>query len=411
MSTPSQLAQQPTAKNSTAAMLSRLSESLRRLEQHIHQAAYRGYDPYDALTSPFFKLPFLRRQKWIRWAAQQTLKRLPINLRPLLFIPKGYNPVTLGLCLQAYTTLLTALPEQRGFYASRAEFCLQELVRLQSKGYSGACWGYDFDWEARYGRIPAYTPTVVATGFITNALFEYYQATGNRAAFELCRSATLFVLNDLQRTEFGDTFCFSYSPFDRQVVLNATMKGARLLAQVYSVTKELTLLQAAKKTTAFVLLCQAPSGRWAYSQGDARIWADNFHTGYVLNCLDEVIRHTGEQAFLPALQKGLQFYESHFFVEAPDGIIPKYYDQQLYPIDATAAAQSILTLIRFGKWEKALGVANWTCRHLQRSDGTFAYQKHRYFTNRIPYMRWSNAWMYLGLAKLLAAKESSELRA
>ncbi|MFN3393810.1 MAG: hypothetical protein ACK424_04565, partial [Candidatus Thermochlorobacter sp.] len=66
-----------------------LADSLLRLEQRIHADAYRGYDPYDALTSPLFKLPILRQHKTLRWGAQQVLKRLPINVRPLLFIPKG----------------------------------------------------------------------------------------------------------------------------------------------------------------------------------------------------------------------------------------------------------------------------------------------------------------------------------
>ncbi|MFN3385526.1 MAG: delta-aminolevulinic acid dehydratase [Candidatus Thermochlorobacter sp.] len=378
-----------------------LADSLLRLEQRIHADAYRGYDPYDALTSPLFKLPILRQHKTLRWGAQQVLKRLPINVRPLLFIPKGYNPVTLGLVLHAYTMLRELFPEKATFYDERSTFCLSELERLQSKGYSGACWGYDFDWEARYARIPAYTPTVVATGFITNALFEYYRRTKTPRAFALCESATQFVLHDLQRTWFDGMFCFSYSPLDRQVVLNATLKGARLLAQVYSVTKQPHLLEEAKKTVAFVVSQQQPSGAWSYSKGDRRTWADNFHTGYVLDCLDEVIKCSGENTFSACLQKGFAYYEANFFVEDRDGLMPKYYDDALYPIDATAGAQSILTLTRFGKLDAALRVATWLCKHLQRADGHFAYQKHRYYLNAIPYMRWSSAWMYLALAFLL----------
>ncbi|PIO48991.1 MAG: delta-aminolevulinic acid dehydratase [[Chlorobium] sp. 445] len=381
-----------------------LADALLRLEQRIHADAYRGYDPYDALTSPLFKLPILRQQKTLRWGAQQVLKRLPINVRPLLFIPKGYNPVTLGLALHAYTLLKDVFPQKAPFYDERSAFCLSELERLQSKGYSGACWGYDFDWEARYARIPAYTPTVVATGFITNALFEYYRRTKNLQALTLCKSATQFVLNDLQRTWFDGMFCFSYSPLDRQVVLNATLKGARLLAQVYSVTKQAQLLEEAKKTVAFVVSKQQSSGAWSYSQGDARTWADNFHTGYVLDCLDEVIKCSGENTFSACLQKGFAYYEANFFVEDIDGLMPKYYDYALYPIDATAGAQSILTLTRFGKLKSALKVATWLCKHLQRTDGHFAYQKHRYYLNAIPYMRWSSAWMYLALAFLLQAQ-------
>lgn len=112
----------------------------------------------------------------------------------------------------------------------------------------------------------------------------------------------------------------------------------------------------------------------------------------------------GENTFSACLQKGFAYYEANFFVEDIDGLMPKYYDYALYPIDATAGAQSILTLTRFGKLKSALKVATWLCKHLQRTDGHFAYQKHRYYLNAIPYMRWSSAWMYLALAFLLQAQ-------
>ena len=31
--------------------------------------------------------------------------------------------------------------------------------------------------------------------------------------------------------------------------------------------------------------------------------------------------------------------------------------------------------------------------------GYFYYQRHRLFTNRIPYIRWSNAWIFRGLSE------------
>ena len=372
-----------------------LSKRLFLLQDYIEREAYRGYDPYDALTSPLFRLPLLNHNKLLRWGFQQVVKRLPINLRPLLGITKGYNPVTLGLCLQAYTYLAERQPEKKN--GMKFDLLLSELTRLQSKGYSGACWGYDFDWEARYARIPAYTPTVVATGFITNSLFEYYHFTRDPRAFELCESATRFVRHDLNKTVEGETFCYSYSPLDRQVVLNATMKGARLLAQVYSVNGDKRLIEEARKTVEFVVKKQQPSGAWAYAtkKGDARTWADNFHTGYVLDCLDDYQKYSGDHSFNEALQKGMAYYEANFFENSE---IPKYYDKSLYPIDATAVAQSILTLTRFGKMELATRVVNWTLKHMQDESGYFYYQRTRRGVNKIPYMRWSSAWMFVALS-------------
>jgi hypothetical protein len=374
-----------------------VKEALLKLQRYILGNRYRGYDPYDALLSPIFNLPLLRSNRIIRFAAQQAIRRFPLNIRPMLGIGKGYNPVTLGLCAHAFAYLTKVFPENRE-YADEMRFCIDELDRLRSKGYSGACWGYDFDWEGKYSSFPAYTPTVVATGIITNGLFAAYSLTGNRAALELCKSAVKFVLSDLHRSYDGDTFCFSYSPRDTQQVLNATMKAARLLVQVASVTDDRSILSEAAATVRFVLRHQRPEGSWPYAVGDTREWADNFHTGYILDGLEEYMRLSGDASVHDALQRGIRFYTDHFFTS--DGV-PAYYSNSLHPIDATAGAQSILTLTRFGMNGQAGLVADWMIRNMQSPDGSFYYQKHKWYTNRISYMRWSNAWMFVALAFLV----------
>jgi len=378
-----------------------LEDAARKLEAYILNEGYEGYDPYDALNSPF--LGRLGGGKLIRFSAQQLLKRSPVNLRPMLRIQKGHNPVTMGLCVQSFTYLRDVHSHQKEHYQQQIELSLDHLRRLRSKGYSGACWGYDFDWEARYASIPAFTPTIVATGFVTNALFENYKMTGDQASLDLCLSATAFVLKDLSRSYEGDSFCYSYSPRDHQMVFNATMKGARLLAQVYSVTKEVKLAEEAKKTVQFVIQHQKEEGSWPYSYADARTWVDSFHTGYVLDCLDEYMKLTNDSDYGEPLRRAVEFYVRNLFTD--DGI-PKYYSNKLYPIDSTAAAQAILTLTRFGYIEQASKVAHWMIEHMQDRSGYFYYQKTRFYTNKIPYMRWSNAPMLLALSYLLRAQNA-----
>jgi hypothetical protein len=289
-------------------------------------------------------------------------------------------------------------PREKERYDQAARTCLDQIEALQSRGYSGACWGYDFDWESRYAGIPAFTPTVVATGFISNALFRRYQATGEKRCIDLCKGAAQFVMNDLHKTRLDDTFCYSYSPLDKQIVLNATMKGARLLAQVYSVTHEPALREEARATVRFVMRHQRESGAWPYAVGDARTWTDNFHTGYVLECLDDYMKLSGDREFETNLARGWHYYLDNFFEDAQ---IPKYYDDSAYPVDSTAAAESILTLCRFDRADIGARVGMWMMRTMQDPAGYFYYQKHRYYVNRISYMRWSNAWMYAALAALL----------
>lgn len=372
-------------------------DSILKLERYIVKEDYKGYDPYDSLMSPLFRLPVLKSNKLMRFGFQQVYRRIPFNTRKIFGIKKGLNPVTLGLCIQAYTYLSLALPEKKEFYISEIDKLTDRLIILKSNGFSGICWGYDFDWEARYAAIPAFYPTVVATGIITNSLFTNYCLLRNEKSLSLCIDASNFVLKDLNKSYEGEKFCYSYSPGDRQKVFNASMKGARLLSQVYSVTKDSNLYIEAKKAIDYVLENQKENGSWSYSKGDARKWVDNFHTGYVLDALDDFIRYTGSGEYSESLKKGFEFYKDHFF---HNGGVPKYYADRLYPIDATALAQSVITLLRFGRPEIALKIAEWGIGNLTDKEGFFYFQKNRFYKNRISYMRWVNAWVFASLAFL-----------
>jgi rhamnogalacturonyl hydrolase YesR len=376
----------------------KIETSIKKLMEYIETENYRGYDPYDALKSPLFKLPVFRSNKVMRFGVQQVSKRSFFNLRPFLAIPKGMNPVTLGLCIQAYSYLSQVDKDTSDTYIQRIESLLNDLEKMISRGYSGACWGYDFDWQARNATIPATMPTIVATGIITNALFSAYSITGSERALALCKSAGNFVLNDLQRIYDGELFCFSYSPPGKQQVLNASMKGARLLAQVYSVTFDSKLKELAKNAVSFVVNKQRRDGSWPYAATGSATWTDNYHTGYILDCLDEYIKHTGDRDFDKSLKNGYSYYKSNFF---DDHSIPKFYNNRIYPVDCTAAGQSLLTLARFGDTDLASNVANWMIAHMQDSDGHFYYHKTKYLLQKTSFMRWSNAWMFAGLAYLL----------
>ena len=380
--------------------LATAAEGFRRAEAYVRDVGMRGYDPYDALTSPLFRLPGLRSSRLIRRGSQQLLRRVPINVRPLLGIRPGLSPVTVALVLQAMAYDEAA--GQRADVSERSAALVTQIADLRSHGWSGSCWGYEFDWETRNGRVPAGTPTVVATGFVTNSLFAASELVGSEAAFQLCRSAAPFVLSDLNRTPGrGTAFCWSYSPLDHSRVLNASAKGSRLLAQVYSRTGDETLRTTARQSLEYVVAHQRPDGSWPYAVDDPRTWSDNFHTAYVLDALTDYDLHTGDDRFEDHRERGWRYYRSRFF---EDDVVPRYYDTSTYPIDATSVAQSLLTLSRQGDLETAARVARFAVERMQRPNGSFVYRIHPHFVNRVPYMRWSTAWMLCGLARLLYAE-------
>jgi hypothetical protein len=382
-----------------------LRQALADADAYVTTEDFSGYDPYDALSSPIFKLPLLRSSHYVRVVAQQVVKRLFVNIRPLLGITKKVDAVSVAWMLEGYACLFAIEPSRRDYYRDRIALCLRRIEALHSRGYSGHCWGYEWDWEPHYAAmpVPAGSPNIVATGIVTNALFETHRLTGIQAPLDSCVSAAEFVLRDLERTVTTDgSFCFGYFPGDRQLVPNATMKGARLCAQAFSLTGDREFCDAARETVKFVTAHQRPDGAWPYSLGDARSWVDNFHTGYLLECLEAYERCTNDSSFSSAKTKGWEYYRASFLTE---DYVPKYLDHRVTPIDSTACAQTISTLCTFGDVLTAIQVAPWVLAKMQRPDGGFIYQRHSHFTNRIPYMRWSIAPMFCALARLLFAIE------
>jgi hypothetical protein len=115
-------------------MTSIATRSLDWLEAYLEAERFRGYDPYDALSSPFFRLPVLCSSRWLRIAAEQAFKSSPVNRRPLLGIPKGYNPVTLAFVLEASAYRAHVEPQRADAFRARAAECVAELVRLRTGG-------------------------------------------------------------------------------------------------------------------------------------------------------------------------------------------------------------------------------------------------------------------------------------
>ena len=234
---------------------------------------------------------------------------------------------------------------------------------MSCKGFSNSCWGYDFDWEARYAKIKANRPTVVATAIITNALFLAYKVVNIKKAKKLVISAAEFVLNDLNIIFENDCICFSYSPYDKQKVFNASIKGARILIQAYSLSGNEDYLKYATKAVKFVINNQALNGSWYYSLNKNGNWVDNYHTGYILDCLYEYQTLSNDHSFNDNLLSGYTFYKSNFITK--DGI-PKFYHNKIFPIDCTAASQFILTLTKFGDFDIAMKVSEWMISNMQK---------------------------------------------
>jgi len=299
------------------------------------------------------------------------------------------------------------------------------LAKNASPGYSGLCWGYNFDWPNRNFLALAKTPTIVNTAFIGLAFLAAESALAAAKAnshldaqrdievhqgcsvdsVATARSSCDFILKDLHTMRATkDEICFSYTPIDHRAVHNANVLGAWLLAAVYARTGEKYLATNAIHAARFTVRRQFPDGSWTYGTAPNDKWVDNFHTGYVLVALKHVAEFLRTDEFDSAIQRGLDFWKTQMFQGT---VIPKYYPRRLHPIDVHCVAQAILTWLQFSDVEpdaqrRAWELADWATMHMQDSEGFFYYQIRRFHKIRIPYMRWSQAWMQQALTFLTA---------
>ena len=394
-----------------------LIESFCALRDYCEREDYKGWDPYDGLNSRLFQaLPLLKRSALCRLVVIQGFKRCPVNLRPLAWVPKEYNAKGIGLFLQGYCNLVRVVsvcPKLEGALGRKDEllqkvdYLANLLISLQSKGYSGACWGYNFDWQARrLFLFPKFTPTVVATNFCATALMDAYEVIGNAHYLDVALSAADFILKDLHRAPYRSGFLFSYSPLKgNDTVFNASLLGSRLLAYCYKYTHKEEYKEAARASVVACCSGQAEDGSWVYGMLPVQSWIDSFHTGYNLDGLMAYEEQTGDTAFHEQIERGFDFYVRHFFEE--DGC-PKYYHNHKYPIDIHCPGQLFVTLHRLHKFasnrELAEKVLAWTVRHMQDKRGYFYYQLKPGISSKIPYMRWSNAFMFNALSFYLLSE-------
>jgi hypothetical protein len=401
-------------KSTTLALLS-----------YCQRENWAGYDPYDALNSRLFAATPFYRSKYCRIALTQMLKRLPINIRPVLRIDKEQNPKAIALFLMAFIKLkkLGLLPDERLIQTmvdrlialrSPDAFLASNLLPSTSRQYF--CWGYSFPWQGREVLVPRGAPNLVCTVFVANALMDLHESTisiepsrsntqhptPNTQYFDMALSAADYIANELY-WEDDEAVGFSYPlPSVRAKVHNANFLTAALLCRVWKHTRNGRYLEPALRAARYSAGRQNADGSWYYGEHPKQHWIDNIHTGYNLCALQSIANDTGTTEFNSHITQGLRFYQNRFF--EPDGAA-KYFDNRRYPIDTHSIAQSIITLTSLrnhgDNQPLVSSVCQWAQSNMCNGNGYFFYRRLAYLTNRISYMRWSQAWMLLALSIVL----------
>jgi len=395
--------------------MSNLITSFNSLKSYCEIENFSGWDPYDGLNSKVFKATPLKHWSFARLAWIQGFKRSPINLRKLLLVPKQHNSKGIGLFLNGYCNLYNIAKKGDNRFGTKEELLNQIielaelLLKLQNKDYSGACWGYNFDWQSKAFFLPVNTPTVVATSFVVEALFNAYEITKNTLYYTTAVSSAKFIMNDLNRINKGEgLFMFSYSPKDKRAVYNASLLGSKTLSLIYKYTKDVKLKRLARESVGAVCKEQNVDGSFPHSDQVGQKWRDNFHTGFKLESIKFYIDYCDDNSFNLNIEKGFNYWRDNFF-NSETGF-SFYYDRNMSPslVDLHCVAQSLSTFHKLNKFEEnevlINNITNWACDNMQSKEGYFYFQKNKTKINKTQYIRWPNAWMFYGLSYYLMDK-------
>ena len=399
---PSQAGEAPERWAALDSLQPLLKSTLTKLIEYLQTSRFAGYDPYDGLGSTRFqKLP-LRDSKWARLAVTHLCKRSPINLRSLLGVPSGRNPKGVALCISAFLKLRSE--SQSEHYRQLASELLAWLLLNSCRGFSGASWGYNFDWQSRTFFVPKGTPNAVCTIFAANAFLDGFEVLQDEAYLDHARGCCDFILQHLL-TKHKKEIYFRYIPAQDTQIHNVNLLVAALLARVAALTREDRMNSIAHQAITFTVARARDDGSWPYGEAPNQTFIDNYHTGFNLVALARYRRYSGDDSFVKVTQNGYEFWDRSFWHKKG----PKFYPSSHYPVDIHCIAQAILTYLEFvppDAPEKIATTLRWTWQHMWSPKGYFYYQRHLLYTIRTPYLRWAQAWMLNALSALWNATEA-----
>jgi len=374
---------------------------------------YAGYSKHDGLNASWLEA-LAGNRRWPRLLFIQLVMRCPFHVRPWLGVAQARNAKGLALFSRALLARYRVKQDANSLNAARS--LLDWLCQNTAPGFELPCWGYPYPWQDVGFFAPRHYPNRVVTSFVSNALLDGYEATGDGRYLKVAGAAVELLLS-APRTlyEDRDHRCVSYVPTGNVnwIVMDVSALSGAVAARYGRLVEDENTLFQAGRLLRYVVSKQTDYGAWYYAEppSASHITHDNYHTGFILDAILTYAKVSGSNEFKNAYEKGLQYYETHLFEE--DGA-PRFMNDQKLPFDIHGAAQGIIT---FSLAERHLGVGkamadrilDWTLREMFDSEtGWFYYQKRGPYRSRIRLLRWCQAWMAMALANYLETLADSE---
>lgn len=384
-----------------------IRQSVLGLQSWVERNNYRGYEPFDGMSS--WARPLAFGNLFAERLLMQLIRQSPWNLRPIFGVyPKDS---TKGRGYMAWGYLFLYRSTGDGEMLRKAVACLEWLDAHKVSRFSNHSWSNHFDFVSRGGRYTSADPIIVWTALIGQAYLEAFELTGESRLLKIACSVSDWIMN-LPREQTDRGACISYLPEVQSSIHNSNMLGAAMLARTAAHNGNDDYLGVARAAMEYSCSRQLRDGSWWYGEAPKYHWIDNFHTGYNLESLEIYIHATQSAEFQPNLNRGLEFLMATFFEENGR---PRYYRDRTYPVDIQCAAQAIDTLAQLSFLDPrclplAKKVARWTITEMQDRDGFFYYRQYPLLKAKTPMLHWGQATMFKALARLLGVMRGKSER-
>jgi hypothetical protein len=382
-----------------------LGETLR----YGREREYTGWDYGDGMSSRLLQaLPI--ENKWLNIAVQETIKRAPVNVRPLFLVEQRRNYKGTALFTMANLTAHELGLGNGVDYEREARALAEWLVAERTPGYAGFCGAHRHEIQHLDKKgLPSW-PDMVSTTYAVRALLAAHDAgldIGETDYSKTVRSVADFIDEDLEYEAIEEGARMKYVPTwsNEHYTLNAVALGGVTLLELGARFGS-DHRERGEKLLDYVVSRQRPEGGWMYRDppSASHLSMDSHHNGFIIESL---LRHrelTGSERYADVLDDALAFYREDLFER--DGA-PNWDESDRYPRDVHAAAQGIIVFSRAGEFAAAERVIDWVLGALYAGNGQFHFRQERLYTKRITLMRWCEAWMAYALSTYLDQRAAS----
>ncbi|MDG6219498.1 MAG: hypothetical protein QCI00_08670 [Candidatus Thermoplasmatota archaeon] len=389
-----------------------IKRSVDMLYKWVLKNEYCGWDIYDGLNSPLTKkisTPYLQI------LLQQINKYSPINLRKILKVKKGIDLKGMALFSQSYASLYTVTGEEKYLTEMKKtiDFIKKKSLR-EKQGYD--CWASHYYPYITLGEstLSMDVQDIIGTGQAIIALIKSYNITKNSEEKDMAISAGEFMIEELFQNEDNYPF-FAYSKSDSKpehIILNASAQAMEALCAIMNIDDNVKYRSACEKAAQTLMKTQNDDGSWDYSihiDGTKKRTQLDFHQGYIIDGLLAFLPYAHNSSdIMECIKKASDYYQKVQFRK--DG--SSYFRYPLpYPVDIHNQTQGIISFSKLSELDDEYAIfadkiIYWTINNMQDTSGYFYYQKWPLITNKIPHMRWGQAWMMLALATYFEMRKS-----